>query len=70
MTLLLNSDLPLIKSLKISALVRTQAQADKLSQIGVTPILIKDLDDTETITKAASENDGTIVLPFGFSSVH
>lgn len=55
-----------VKKLQISALVRRQDQADKLSQLGVAPILFKDLDDFEAIRRAASEHDVVINTASGF----
>jgi hypothetical protein len=62
---LLNSNKPLIKSLKISVLVRGEAEAKRLeSELGVTPIFFKDFDDLEVLQKAASEHDGLISCSF------
>jgi hypothetical protein len=47
----------LIKELNISALVRTQTQADTLKSMGVNPIVFKGFDDTELLKKVASEHD-------------
>jgi hypothetical protein len=58
LTALLNSDKPTVKSLQISALVRSEEQAKRLIEIGVTPILFTDLNDAEVIQKAASKHDG------------
>jgi hypothetical protein len=55
---LLNSDKPAVKSLRISALVRSEEQAKHLTKIGVTPIFFTDLNDVGVIQKAASEHDG------------
>ena len=57
LTTLLTSEDAGIKSASISALVRKQEQADKLQQNGVQPILFSGLDDTELLTKVASEHD-------------
>ena len=44
--------------MRISALVRGEDKATVLEQLGVKPILIRDLDDSEVIRKAAGVNDG------------
>ena len=62
LTTLLNSDKPALRSLQISALVRSEEQAKRFTGIGVTPILFTDLDDVEVIQKAASEHDGEFLL--------
>ena len=43
----------------VRGLVRTQAQAEKLAQRGVTPVL-GDLDDTELLIREARQSDGVI----------
>ncbi|KAH7117581.1 NAD dependent epimerase/dehydratase family protein [Dendryphion nanum] len=54
------------KDYVISALVRRADQAKALESKGVNPILFKDLDDSETITRAASEHDIVINTASGF----
>jgi hypothetical protein len=51
-----------VKSLQISALVRSEEQAKRLTELGVTPILFTDLNDVEVIQKAASEHDGEYIF--------
>ena len=58
MNTLLNSKKDGVKSLSISALIRGEARENKMKELGVNPIQFRDLDDTETIQKAASEHDG------------
>jgi hypothetical protein len=68
LTTLLHSDKSAVKNLHISALVRNEAHAKRISELGVTPILFKNLDDVEVIRKAASESDGLyLCLQFYFS---
>ncbi|KAI9813306.1 MAG: hypothetical protein M1827_004248 [Pycnora praestabilis] len=55
-----------LKTLQISALVRRSHQAQQLSGKGVIPILIKSLDDTETIQRAAAGHDVVIHTASGF----
>jgi hypothetical protein len=57
LTTLLNSNHQPIKDLEISALVRGEDRAKVLKEYGVNPIQFRDLDDSEALTKAASEND-------------
>jgi uncharacterized protein YbjT (DUF2867 family) len=59
---LLNSDKPALKNLQISVLVRSEEQAKRFTELGVTPILFTDLNDVEVIQKAASEHDGEFLL--------
>ena len=69
LTQLLASDAPALKGVPISCLVRRQEQADLLSSTygsRVNPILFKDLDDSETIIKVASEHDIAINTTLGF----
>jgi uroporphyrinogen-III synthase len=54
---LLNSKHQSIKALEISALVRGEDKAKVLKEHGVNAILFRDLDDSEALTKAASEHD-------------
>lgn len=58
LTTLLNSKKDALKGSSISALVRGEAQVQKVKELGVNLVQIKDLDDTEVIQKAASEHDG------------
>lgn len=51
---------PPIKALTLSALVRSNSQAENLAITGVNPILFKDLDDTKTLVEAASQHDVVI----------
>ena len=44
----------------ISALVRKEEQAKVLRVEGVEPILFKDLDDSEALTRAAADHDGVL----------
>jgi uroporphyrinogen-III synthase len=55
--MLKNSKHESIRNLEISALVRGEDKAKVLREHGVTPILFRDLDDAEVITRAASEHD-------------
>jgi uncharacterized protein YbjT (DUF2867 family) len=48
---------PAIKGSTISAIVRRQSQADVLKAKGINPIFVKDLDDTDELTKAARDHD-------------
>jgi len=69
LTQLLASDAPALKDVPISCLVRREEQADLLSSTygsRVNPILFKDLDDSETIIKVASEHDIAINTTLGF----
>ena len=69
LTQLLSSKAPVLKDTPISCLVRRQEQADLLTSTygdRVSPILFKDLDDSETIIKVASEHDIVINTTVGF----
>jgi hypothetical protein len=57
LTTLLNSNHKSIKNLQISALVRGEDKAKVLKEHAVNPILFRDLDDSEAITRAASDHD-------------
>lgn len=57
LTSILNSKHQSIKDLEISVLVRGEDKAKALKALGVNPILFRDLDDSEALTKAASEHD-------------
>jgi hypothetical protein len=60
LTALLNSKHPSVKDLAISALVRGDDKAKVLLEQGVNPIQFRDLDDSEALTKAASEHDSKL----------
>lgn len=45
---------------EISALVRTEQQATKLSQIGVHPVLFESFDETEKLRRIAEDFDGIV----------
>lgn len=69
LTQLLASQEPALRNITISCLVRRQEQADQLSsKYGkrVSPVLFRDLDDSETIIKVASEHDIIINTTIGF----
>jgi hypothetical protein len=48
------------RPLAISALVRGDDKAKALLEQGVNPIQFRDLDDSEALTKAASEHDSKL----------
>lgn len=49
------------KDIAISALVRSIASRDGVSELGATPIHFNGLHDIETIKKVASEHDGELL---------
>lgn len=49
---------------EISALVRTEQQATKLSQMGIHPVMFESFDETEKLRRIAEEFDGIIYRPF------
>jgi uroporphyrinogen-III synthase len=57
LTTLLNSQHESIKNLEISVMVRGEERAKALATAGVNPILFGSLDDSEALTRAASEHD-------------
>jgi hypothetical protein len=57
LTTLLNSKYQSVKDLEISALVRGEDKAKILEEHGINPIQFRDLDDSEALTKAASQHD-------------
>ncbi|CAF3489855.1 hypothetical protein FGSG_02815 [Fusarium graminearum PH-1] len=63
---ILTSSRPSLKDIHITVLVRRQDQADTLSSLGVTPILFKDLDDTELLTATASTHDIVVHAANGY----
>jgi nucleoside-diphosphate-sugar epimerase len=68
LTQLLASRAPALEKIQFSCLVRRQEQADLLTSTygdRVVPILFKDLDDSETIIKVASEHDIVINTTIG-----
>ncbi|KAJ3943977.1 uncharacterized protein N0V96_005497 [Colletotrichum fioriniae] len=66
LTQLLNSSNKDIDALSITTLVRRQEQADILSQKGIHAIIFTGLDDSQFLTKIASEHDYVIHTPTGF----
>ena len=56
LTRLVDSSLPEIKDLSITALVRKQEQADVLKNKGIDTIVFKGLDDLQFLKKVASEH--------------
>lgn len=48
------------KDVQISALVRSAAQVDAISKLGVEAIVFKGLDDLDVIKSAAAEHDGRL----------
>jgi nucleoside-diphosphate-sugar epimerase len=63
---ILTSSHPSLKNIHITILVRRQDQADILSDLGVTPILFKSLDDTEVLTETASTHDIVVHAANGY----
>ncbi|OLN86540.1 hypothetical protein CCHL11_08503 [Colletotrichum chlorophyti] len=66
LTRLLDSSVPEIKDLSITALVRKQDQADLLKEKGVNTVLFQDLNDSEFLQKVASEHDYVLRTVTGF----
>jgi len=66
LTTLLESKHESIRNLHISALVRDEQRGEILAKDGVTPIIFKDLDDSEAITAAASKHDIVINSASGY----
>lgn len=64
MTMLLESKHESIKNLEISVLVRCEEKGKILAQHGVKPIYFNDFNDSEAITKAASEHDSKVISRF------
>lgn len=55
-----------LKASSISVTVRRQDQADALSALGVTPIFLKDIEDSDFLTKTAEDFDIVIHSTNGF----
>ncbi|KAH7125990.1 hypothetical protein EDB81DRAFT_810252 [Dactylonectria macrodidyma] len=68
LTSLIQSANPVVKNLKISALVRGATQAELLAGQTIRPILFSGFEDIEALTKAASEHDAVINCASGFAT--
>lgn len=56
-TLLRETD-PLVQKFDISALARTEAQAAKIRDLGIKPVLFSDPDDADHLASVAEAYDG------------
>jgi hypothetical protein len=59
LTTLLDSKYQVVKGLELSVLIRGEDRAKVFKEHGVNPIQFRDLDDSEALTKAASQHDST-----------
>ncbi|KAM5375223.1 hypothetical protein ACJZ2D_006175 [Fusarium nematophilum] len=66
LTTLLNSQDALVQKSSITALVRKKEHADLLAAKGVTPVLFRDLSESEHLRDVASEQDVVIHAASGF----
>jgi hypothetical protein len=63
LTQLLQSELPIIKRIKVTAVVRQESQAALLREHGINAIVFSGLEDTELLQQLASEHDSEIYVP-------
>lgn len=58
LTAILKSASPEVKNVQLSALVRSESQAEWLQTQNIKPILFSDFSDADNLEKAASDHDG------------